>query len=120
MYVLKRQTKQLSTMQKDVSKLTQTRTSVDRRETPLTRVVSFRLSRVSRSKERENAPDLISNSKYSTLYTKSLKCLCKWITAVKKQPPKRLRGQYPNVSIYHQRKHREPNGYFLQNICLNK
>ena len=92
-----------STMQKDISKLTQTR-----------------LSCVSRSKERENARDLISNSKYSTLSTKSLKCLCKWITAVKKQPPKRLRGQYPNVSIYHQSKHREPNGYFLQNICLNK
>ena len=112
--------KQLSSMQKDISKLTQTRASVDRRETPLTRVVSFRLSRVSRTKERENARDLISNSKYSTLSTKSLKRLCKWITAVKKQPPKRLRGQYPNVSIYHQRKHREPNGYFLQNICLNK
>ena len=39
--------KQLSSMQKDISKLTQTRTSVDRRETPLTRVVSFRLPRVS-------------------------------------------------------------------------
>ena len=39
--------KQLSTMQKDISKLTQTRASVERRETPLTRVVSFRLSRVS-------------------------------------------------------------------------
>ena len=112
--------KQPSTMQKDISKLTQTRASVERRETPLRRVVSFRLSRVSRAKERENARDLISNSKYSTLSTKSLKCLCKWITAVKKQPPDRLRGQYPNVSIYHQRKHREPNGYFLQNICLNK
>ena len=40
--------------------------------------------------------------------------------SLKKQPPKRLRGQYPNVSIYHQSKHREPNGYFLQNISLNK
>ena len=37
---------QLSTMQKDISKLTQTSASVYRRETTLTRVVSFRLSRV--------------------------------------------------------------------------
>ena len=35
--------KQLSSMQKDISKLTQTSASVDRRETPLTRVVSFRV-----------------------------------------------------------------------------
>ena len=52
--------KQLSSMQKDIFKLTQTRTSVERRETPLTRVVIFRLSRVSRTKEREDARDLIS------------------------------------------------------------
>ena len=38
---------QLSTMQKDISKFTQTRASVERRETLLTRVVIFRLSCVS-------------------------------------------------------------------------
>lgn len=35
--------KQLRSMQKDISKLTQTRATVERRETPVTRVVSFRL-----------------------------------------------------------------------------
>lgn len=37
--------KQLRSMQKDISKLTQTRATVERRETPVTRVVSFRLAR---------------------------------------------------------------------------
>ena len=53
--------KQLRSMQKDISKLTQTRATVERRETPVTRVVSFRLARFARrTKKIENARDLIS------------------------------------------------------------
>ena len=89
--------KQLSSMQKDIS-------NTNKRERRSARNASHARGQFSclthfarRTKERENASDLISNSKYSTLSTKSLTCLCKWITAVKKKTPQRLRGQYPNL-----------------------